>query len=152
MEPPRVETGPANAAHEEDDFERLIRWGLQDSVSQAEPSPEVWPKVLARVQEMSASDKQPRRFGRRAVRPLASLIQAVVISSLLLAFGLNLDQGLGLPDSEYVLSSTPIVRKSKVREDVPADALRGYVLLRMEREKAENAYRTGYLRGLDKGW
>ena len=148
MEPDSVETGTTRGAHEEDDFERLIRWGLQDSVAHGEPSPEVWPKVLARVQEMSASDKRPRRLARRALLPLASLVQAVVISSLLLAFGLNLDQGLGLSDREYILSSTPIVQKPRVREDVPVDALRGYLLLRMERDQAQRVY----LRGLDKGW
>ena len=152
MEPSRVETDRANACQGEDDFERLIRLGLQDSVAQAEPSPEVWPKVLARVKEMSASDKRPRRLGRGAVLSLASMVQAVVISSLLLALGLNLDQGPVLPGEEYAHSSTPIVRKSKVRGDMPADALRGYVLLRMEREQAEGADRAGYRRGFDKGW
>lgn len=116
----------------EDDLARLIRWSLKDSISGAEPPADVWPKILGRVREMSAS-AHPKRSLRTSF-PLAPFVQAVVVSALLLAFGLGVERAVVMPRREYRVDSTPtVVRKVRAPEEVPEDMLRGYVLARMER-------------------
>lgn len=134
------------------DFERLIRWSLEDAYAEAEPSSKVWSQVLARVKDGEASAGPSRPKSRRAALPLASLVQAAVIGVLLLAFGFGGDQGVVLPGSEYAISSTPIRQKRIQQEEFPADSLRRYILLKMEREQARVSQRSSLAAGLDKGW
>ncbi len=120
-----------NGLSSENDLGRLIRWSLEDSVSAAEPPADVWPRILSRVREMNAPTNL-RRWARRSLRPLAPLVQAVVISVLLLAFGLEVNRGVTV--SHRPTHSTPAVRRIPTREEQPQDVLRGYILFRMGRE------------------
>ena len=115
----------------EDDLGRLIRWGLEDPICGAEPPADVWPKILGRVRDMRAPTV-PKHSLRRLSFPLASFVQAVVVSALLLAFGLGVDHRVVLPREEYRIQSTPTIRKARAAEDFPEDMLRGYILARME--------------------
>ncbi len=118
----------------EDDLGQLIRWSLEDSVAGAEPPADAWSKILHRVKQMDAPTSAAPQVKGHAAFPAASLVQAVVISALLLAFGLGVDQNAVVPQREYPVASTPMVHKVSVSEDVPQDVLRGYLLLQMERE------------------
>lgn len=139
-----VHTENGCAAPEEDDLGRLIRWSLEDSVAGAEPPPDVWPRILDRVKQMDAPTSAAPRMKRRAAFPVASLVQAVVISALLLAFGLGGDQNTAMPRQEYPVASTPTVRRLAVVEEAPKDILRGYLLLQMERESVASTHIGGY--------
>lgn len=115
----------------EDDLERLIHWGLEDAISGAEPPADVWPKVLGRVRDMRVPTCPKRSL--RTSFPLAPFVQAVVVSALLLAFGLGVERDVVMPRREYRVYSTPtVVRKLRAPEEVPEDMLRGYILARME--------------------
>ncbi len=118
--------GPFSA---EDDLGRLIRWGLEDAVSNAEPSARVWPRVLARVRELEAAET-PRRPLRRLL-PLAPLAQAVVVSAVLLAFGLGVDRELAASRG-YPQRATPTVQKGHTQTESADDMLRGYMLFRRQ--------------------
>jgi hypothetical protein len=65
------------------------------------------------------------------------LVQAVVISALLLAFGLGVNQDAVMPGRQYMLATASPVRRSRVSEAAPKDVLRGYVLVQMEKEAAQ---------------
>jgi hypothetical protein len=116
----------------DDDMGRVIRWGLKDMISGAEPPADVWPKVLGRVGDMPAPAR-PKRSFRPSPFPLAPFVQAVVVSALLLAFGLGVDRGVVLPRREYRLGSTPtVVQKARASDEFQEGMLRGYILARME--------------------
>jgi hypothetical protein len=135
-----------------DDLGQLIRWSLEDSVAGAEPPPNVWPKILHRVEQMDSPASTAPRVKRRAAFPVASLVQAVVISALLLTFGLSIDHNAVVPTREYPVASTPRVRKVSVSENVPQDVLRGYLLLQMEREAMTSTRVGGDAVGVDAPW
>jgi hypothetical protein len=113
----------------DDDMGRVIRWGLKDAISGAEPPADVWPRILGRVGDMPAPAR-PKRSFRPFSFPLAPFVQAVVVSALLLAFGLGVNRGVVLPRREYRLESTPTIRRARAAEDFPEDVLRGYMLRR----------------------
>jgi len=116
----------------EDDLGRLLRWSLEDSISGAEPPADAWPKILERVCQMRTPTR-PKHSLRRSSFPLAPFVQAVVISALLLAFGLGIDLSVVMPRREYHIRSTPTIRKVRAAEELE-DILRGYILARMEQE------------------
>ena len=128
----------------EDDLGRLIRWGLEDSYSQAEPPADLWPKILARVQEMPAPtpSTRPARGRRRPALSLAPFVQAVVVSALLLAFMLGVDRNVVAPRVEQRVRPTPTVQRVAVDQEFPDDMLRGYMLARVERAPLVH-YRQG---------
>ena len=113
----------------DDDLGRLIRWGLEDSVSNVEPSARVWTRVLTRVREMEAAPA-PKRSLKRFL-PLVPLAQAVVVSAILLAFGLGMDRELATPGT-YAQRATPTVRSSQSQTDSTDDMMRGYMLFRRQ--------------------
>jgi hypothetical protein len=119
----------------EDDLGRMIRWGLEDSFSQAEPPDDVWPKIMLRVQEMRvpASRTRPKR---RPSFSLAPLVQTVVVSALLLAFGLGVDRNLTAPRGGQAARATPTVQKVVSAQELPNDMLSGYLLARMGQQPA----------------
>ena len=121
--------GSENLLSREDDLGRLIRWGLEDSVSGAEPSARVWPRVLARVREMDATEA-PKRSLKRLL-PLAPLVQAAVVSAILLAFGLGVDREL-VTSKGYAQRATPTLQTSRAEDEAPDDMLRGYMLFRRQ--------------------
>jgi len=119
----------------EDDLGRMIRWGLEDSFSQAEPPDDLWPKIMLRVQEMRvpAAHTRPKR---RPSFSLAPLVQTLVVSALLLAFGLGVDRNLTAPRGGQVARSTPAVQKVVSVQEPLNDMLSGYLLARMEQQPA----------------
>jgi len=119
---------------EQDDVERLIRWSLEDSVSGAEPSAKVWASIAARVRNAEPGSGRDRASGRRWLQPLVPLAQAVVVSAILLVFGLGVDQERASTRG-YRLRATPTVTTSTVIGESSDDVLRGYMLFRREPER-----------------
>ena len=119
----------------EDDLGRMIRWGLEDSFSQAEPPDDLWPKIMLRVQEMRVSQHRTQ-LKRRPSFSLVPLVQAVVVSVLLLAFGLGVDRDLTVPRGEQAVRSTPTAPRVTSSQKLPNDMLSGYLLARMEQQPA----------------
>jgi hypothetical protein len=144
MERHSVEADCAPHVTEEDDLGELIRWSLEDSIAGAEPPEDIWPKIVERVEQKQAPATARRPLRRRVAFPLASLVQAVVISTLLLAFGVGVNQDVGMTAREYRLATTAPVRRPRVSQDVPEDVLRGYILRQMEKAAAQS-YRRGYI-------
>lgn len=132
-----VEADCASNVPEEDDLGELIRWSLEDSIAGAEPPEHVWPEILERVEQMASPATPRRQPQRRAAFPLVSLVQAVVISALLLAFGLGVDDNVVMRGRETALATTSPVRRTHASEDVPQDVLRGYILVEMQRDTAQ---------------
>lgn len=130
----------------EDDLGRLLRWSLEDAVSGAEPSPDVWPRVLQQVKQKSAASKSgPAR--RRLLSGVVPLMQAVVVSSLLLAFGLSMDRTMLVSRPERRAVATPTVRVSSVAYDEESeDMLSGYILFRQAKEPLPRPSKGGYMR------
>jgi len=115
-----------------DDLGQLIRWSMKDAISEVEPAADVWPQILKRVREMPAPGR-PRRWSTRISFPVAPFVQAVVVSALLLAFGLGVDQNTVMPRQEHRIQATPTIHRSSTTEDLD-DVLRGYMLARNLRE------------------
>ncbi len=119
----------------DDDLGRMIHWGLEDSFSKAEPPDDLWPKIMSRLQEMRAP--APRAPVRRRISfSLAPLVQTVVVSALLLAFGLGVDRNATAPRGERQARATPTVVKVDSSQELPDDMLRGYLLTRMVQQLA----------------
>jgi hypothetical protein len=59
------------------------------------------------------------------------LAQAVVVSAILLAFGLGMDRELVTPGT-YAQRATPTVRSSQPQGESTDDILRGYMLFRRQ--------------------
>jgi len=133
MAPTRDELNDTHGPFPEDELGRLVRWSLEDSVLAAEPSPDTWPKILARVRAIDAPQRV-RRWTKRPLVPLASVLQAVVISGLLLVFGLEVNRDVVAPHTRKTTRSTPIIRRASVSQHYPEDVLRGCILAREARE------------------
>jgi len=116
----------------EDELGRLIRWSLKDSLVDAEPSSHVWPRILARVRETD-TPQSTKRAGSRRTFPTAPLIQAVIISGLLLAFGLGVDRDWSVARGRRI-RPTPFVAKATLRTDPEEDMLRARLLFRKQPE------------------
>jgi hypothetical protein len=61
-------------------------------------------------------------------------VQAVVISAMLLAFGLGVDRSVVLPRQGDLASSTPIVRRARAKAEITDDTLSGHMLAQSERQ------------------
>jgi hypothetical protein len=116
----------------EDDLGQLIRWSMKDSISEIEPAADVWPQILKRVREMPAPAR-PRRWSTKIPFPVAPFVQAVVVSALLLAFGLGVDQNTIMPREEHRIQATPTIHRSSTTEALD-DVLSGYKLAQNLRE------------------
>ena len=125
---PGNEVDSSYSTSPDDDVGRVIRWGLNDAISGAEPPAHVWPKILGRVADLPAPARSKRSFGSSF--PVAPFVQAVVVSALLLAFGLGVDRGVVLPRQQYGIESTPTFRRARDAADSVGDVLRGYMLRR----------------------
>ncbi len=120
-----------------DEMDALVRWALRDSVAGEEPSPEVWDKIRARLEQPKA---QPhlRRKGALSVQ-LSWLVQLLVLGIIILvAFGLSLSQGLDFSsDREYVVDGERTPQPGS-NEDAPLSTdehmLSGYYLFQSARE------------------
>ena len=120
-----------------DEVDALIRWALRESVAGEEPSPEVWDRIRARL-EQSKVQPHLRRKGTLSVQ-LSWLIQLLVLGIIVLvAFGLSLSQGLDFSsDREYVVNGE-LTPQPDSEEDAPLSTddymLSGYYLFQSARE------------------
>jgi hypothetical protein len=120
-----------------DEVDALVRWALRDSVAGEEPSPEVWDRIRARL-EQSKVQRHLRRKGTLSVQ-LSWLVQLLVLGIIVLAaFGLSLSQGLDFPsDHEYVVNGE-LTPQPDSEEVAPLSAddhmLSGYYLFQSARE------------------
>lgn len=112
-----------------DDVEKMLRWGLQDWMSRAEPSAQTWNQILARVRAPEPAPRQRRRPARSL--PLAPLVQGVLVCAMLLASGLQVDRRPFLTPRGHVPDSTAI---SEVPPPAtfPEDAPQARVIWRRE--------------------
>jgi len=118
----------------DDELGRLIRWSVPDVIRGAEPPAETWLNVGERVRADPAGEP-PAPSLRRASFPLSPFVQAVVISALLLAFGLGVDRRVVLPRQGTLSTATPAVHKTRGVKDMTEDMLSGYVLAQSERQE-----------------
>jgi hypothetical protein len=120
-----------------DEVDALVRWALRDSVAGEEPSPEVWDRIRARL-EQSKVQRHLRRKGTLSVQ-LSWLVQLLVLGIIVLAaFGLSLSQGLDFSsDREYVVNGE-LTPQPDSEEVAPLSAddhmLSGYYLFQSARE------------------
>jgi len=122
-----------------DEVDALVRRALRDSLAGEEPSPEVWYKIRARL-EQPKTKLHPRR-GRLLSAQLSWLVQLLVLGIIILvAFGLSLSQG-GFDfssDREYVVNGerTPQPGSEEVAplSTDDDDVLSGYYLFQSARE------------------
>ena len=120
-----------------DEMDALVRWVLRDSVAGEEPSPEVWDRIRARLEQPEAQLRPRKKRG--FVSQLSWLVQLVVLGILILVvFGLSLSQGFEPSlDHEYVVNGelTPQPDSEKVVSPSPEDdVLSGYYIFRSARE------------------
>ena len=120
-----------------DEIDALVCWALRDSVAGEEPSPEVWYKIRARL-EQPKTQLHPRR-GRLLSAQFSLLVQLLVLGIIILvAFGLSLSQGSGLSlDHEYVVNGTltPPPGSDEVAPlSTDDDVLSGYYLFQSARQ------------------
>jgi len=123
--------------YQSDEVDALVRWALRESVAGEEPSPEVWDRIRARL-EQSKVQPHLRRKGTLSVQ-LSWLIQLLVLGIIVLvAFGLSLSQGLDFSsDREYVVNGE-LTPQPDSEEDAPLSTddymLSGYYLFQSARE------------------
>jgi hypothetical protein len=132
MEPSRDISQNKHGAFPEDDLSRLIRWSFED-LSKAEPPEGAWSKILSRVRK-TGDRRHLKRRAKRSVLPLAPLLQAVVISVLLLAFSLELDRNVATRQTDGRPNPTPVIQRTVAPDDQHEDVLRGHLLARWARE------------------
>ena len=125
------------STYPDDEMDALVRCALRDSVAGEEPSPEVWDKIRARLEQPKAQLYPRRREG--LVLQLSWLVRLLVLGLLILvAFGLSLSQGFEPSlDHEYVVNGelTPQPGSGKVVSPSPdEDMLSGYQIFRSARE------------------
>ena len=131
--------------YQSDEMDALVRWVLRNSLAGEEPSPEVWDRIRARLEQPKVQF-HPRRKRLLSVQ-LSWLVQLLVLGILILvAFGLSLSQGFDFSsDHEYVVNgeltpqpgSEEIVSPSTTDDDM----LSGYYLFQSAREMTIFDYR-----------
>jgi hypothetical protein len=126
----------------DDDLGQMIRWSVRDSIGGVEPPADVWPEVLERLRAGPAEQPLTPSL-RRAAFPLAPFVQAVVISALLLAFGLGVDRSVVLPRQEALSVSTPVVRGTRAVVDTTDDMPSGYMGYMLARSEHQVPVRRG---------
>jgi hypothetical protein len=123
--------------YQSDEIDTLVRWALRDSVAGEEPSPDVWHRIRARLEQPKAQS-HPQK-GRGLVAQWSWLVQLLVLGIIILmALGFSLSQGFDFSlDHEYVVNGTLTpqpdseeVVLSSTDDDVP----RGYIYFLLNRE------------------
>ena len=115
----------------DDDLGSMIHWGLEDAFSRVEPPDDLWPRIVSRVEESRApAPHAPVR--RRFPFSLAPLVQTVVVSALLLAFGLGVDRNVTAPRGERNIRATPTAVKVESGREQLDDMLSGHLLTRIQ--------------------
>jgi len=130
--------------YQNDEVDALVRWALWDSVAGEEPSPEVWHKIRAGLEQPKAQS-HPRR-GRVLVAQFSWLVQLLVLGIIILvAFGLSLSQGFDLSlDHEYVVNGTLTPQPASEEIVLPStdyDMLSRYYLFQAAKELTIFDYR-----------
>jgi hypothetical protein len=130
---PTAEENP----YQNDEMDALVRWALRESVVGEEPSPEVWHKIRARLEQPQAQSRPRRR--KVLVAQWSWLVQLLVLGIIVLAvLGLSLSQGFDFSlDREYVVNGT-ITPQPDSEEVAPLSTdehmLSGYYLFQSARE------------------
>ena len=130
--------------YQSDEMDALVRWALRDSVAGEEPSPEVWHRIRARLEQLKT--KSPPRRGRVLSPQLSWLVHLLVLGIIILvALGFSMSQGFDLSlDHEYVVNGT-LTPQPDSEEVVPLSAdehmLSGYYLFQSARELTVFDYR-----------
>jgi hypothetical protein len=123
--------------YQSDEMDALIRWALRNSVAGEEPSPEVWDRIRAGLEQPKA--QLPPRRKRLLVAQWSWLVQLLVLGILILvAFGLSLSHGFDFSsDHEYVVNGT-LTPQPDSEEVAPLSTdehmLSGYYLFQSARE------------------
>ena len=127
-----------------DEIDALVCWALRDSVAGEEPSPEVWHKIRARLEQPKAQS-HPQRGSLLSVQ-LSWLVQLLALGIIILvAFGLSLSQGFDFSsDREYVVNGTLTPQPDSEEVVLPStddDVLSGYYLFQSAKELTILDYR-----------
>jgi hypothetical protein len=128
----------------ESELGALIRGSLEDGLASAEPSPQAWRNIVSRVQDRSHGRTLRQGLKRLAAWPVASLVQAIVVSTLLLAFGLGVEQSVVSRSRPGTETKTVTGREAALFE-VRDDMLRGYVVLQMEKQPRAPRHVGGHI-------
>jgi hypothetical protein len=104
----------------DDDLGSLVRWGLEDTFAEASPPDDLWPKIRAQIEAQSDTKPVSHAGVRRRSLSLASLVQTVVVSSLVLAFVLEVDR-TGSSSPRPSADRTPVVEHSIFDSGPPRD-------------------------------
>jgi len=119
----------ARVAPSEEVVASLVRWSLHTGIGKREPPDEVWPRILARVREMEASEAVIRQCPKR-LAPLAPLLQVVMVSAVLMALGLGLQRNS--PRIWHVKAAERTIEGAQ--QGYPEDSLRGSIWIGLQRE------------------
>jgi hypothetical protein len=128
-----------------DEIDTLVRWALQDSVADEEPSPEVWHRIRARLEQPKAQFHPPWKK-KALVAQLSWLVQLLVLGIIVLVvLGLSLSQEFDFSlDHEYVVNDERTPQPDS-EEVVPLSTdehmLSGYYLFKSARELTIFDYR-----------
>jgi hypothetical protein len=92
--------------YQSDEIDTLVRWALRDSVAGEEPSPDVWHRIRARLEQPKAQSHP--QMGRGLVAQWSWLVQLLVLGIIILmALGFSLSQGFDFSlDHKYVVNGT----------------------------------------------
>ncbi len=128
----------------DDELGLWIQRSLEESVQGREPSGDVWHRIRQRVEE-SPLPSMTDYACRGSPSPLTHLVQAVVVSTLLLTFVFGTNHDLVVPSGGYVAAEKAPVRQASSSGRFEEDVLQGYKLVRMQKEML--ARRGGYVQG-----
>jgi hypothetical protein len=117
----------------DDELGQLIRWSLRRTFAGPDPSEGCWSEILRRVQEERERKCAPPNCSA-TLRGLAPVVQAVVVSTLVLTFAVGVNQDVVLPREQCPTRSARIMGATVACKGYPEDTLSGCRLERMEWE------------------
>jgi hypothetical protein len=118
----------------DDELGQLIRWSLRSSVGAAEPSPDVWCRILERVKKQRQPTSAPPSSSRSSP-PLGGLLQAAVIGCLLLTLAAGIDGHIIVTRRDQPVRVAAAVKQSLASDDLEQDVLKRSAARLMEREE-----------------
>jgi len=125
--------GPS-AWSSDDELGQLIRWSLRNFVGTAEPSPDVWCRILERVEKRCKPTSAPPSSSRSSP-PLAGLVQAAVIGCLMLTLAAGIDGHIIVTRKDQPVRAAAAVERSIASDDLAPDVMRPSVYRSMERQE-----------------
>ncbi len=132
-QPNRSRAEGPSAWSSDDELGQLIRWSLRSSVGTAEPSPDVWSRILERVEEQRQPTSAPPSSSRSSP-PLAGLVQAAVIGCLLFTLAAGLDGHVIVTRKDQPIR-VAAAERSLASDDLTAHRLRRSGSRSMERKE-----------------